>query len=111
MLSKETFIDTIKFIEKRMSQIDKINDLFTEEFEDSVFYPYLKYENKLVSILEEIFNDKETQWISYYLYELDCGKSYKDGDITEKDKDGNEKIIPLKTPEDLYNLLIEDMER
>lgn len=111
MLSKETFIDTIKFIEKRASQVDEINTIFTEEFEDSIFYPYSRYESKLVSILEEIFDDKENKWISYYLYELDCGKSYKDGDITEKDKDGNVRIIPLKTPEDLYNLLIEDMER
>ena len=42
-LTKEEFCKSIRFIIDRQSSMDKINSLFTEEFEDSVFYPYFKY--------------------------------------------------------------------
>ena len=45
------------------------------EFENSVFYPYLKYETMLVKVLEHVMRDEEG-WISYWLYELDLGTEY-----------------------------------
>jgi hypothetical protein len=54
-----------------------------------------------VELLEMLTNDTKSQWISYYVFELDCGKDYKDGSIT--DKDGG--IIKLQTIDDLWNLL------
>ena len=49
---------------------------------------------------QEGVKDKD-EWIDYFCFELDFGKKWKEGVITEKD--GTDII--LKTPEDLYNLL------
>ena len=55
--------------------------------------------NALVDVLEIIFKDTDN-WISYWLYELKRGTS----DLEASTADNTP--IPLKTIEDLYNLLI-----
>ena len=57
-----------------------------------------------VKLLEQIFDDKY-DWISYYMWELDFGRAYKDGMITRKDGSN----IRLESFRDLYDLLIENM--
>lgn len=59
-------------------------------------------EDVVVALLEEILHDRETGWISYWLYELDCGKNYRPGSVTEADG----ILIPLESLEDLWNLLV-----
>ena len=56
--------------------------------------------SNLVDLLEYTMNDKD-EWISYFVYELDCGKRYKEGAI--KNADGSP--IPLATIEDLWAIL------
>ena len=53
----------------------------------------------VLDVLEIVMEDKKNCWISYYTRELNWGENYKDGCIT------NGKNIPLKTFEDLYNIL------
>lgn len=57
----------------------------------------------IVDLLAKIFDD-QNEWISYWVYKLDCGRKYEDGTVT--DKDGG--IIKLKTIGDLWNLLISE---
>lgn len=109
MLSKNSFIRSINFIKERMEGQDAIGKLFKKEFDDSIFWPYCKYETELIRVLKEIFQDTENEWIDYFIYELDFGKRWKPNTITEKDKTGKVRDIPLGTVEDLYNLLLEDM--
>ena len=107
MHQKELFVQTINFIKKRNDAIQKINQVFTDEFEDSMFYPYFKYENQLIKVLAASFDyDDEIieDWILYYCFDLDFGRTYKLGDVTEI-KNGVEVAIPLGTPEELYNML------
>ena len=54
-------------------------------------------------MLRDITHD-ENDWIGYYIYELDWGEKYEDGMIT--DEFGN--IVPLRTYDDLINLLEEN---
>ena len=103
MLSKELFIETIDFIRERNDQENKIHQMFREEFTDGIFWPYSRYENQLVKVLAEIMHDQETEWISYYCYEKDYGR---DDRLEVFDKNNNK--IPLKTAEDLYNLLVSE---
>ena len=58
----------------------------------------------IVDLLNYLFRDAG-DWIGYYVWELDCGKDYKPGMITEK---GGNKEIPLATIKDLYNLLTDN---
>ena len=106
MIKKDLFVQTINFIRDRSDAMDKINKVFTEEFEDSVFYPYFKYDNQLIKVLSASFDyddDIIYDWISYYCFELDFGRKHKLGDVTK-----NDAPIPLGTPEELYDMLFKE---
>ena len=101
VISKEQFVKCIDFIIKRSEAQEKINELFTNEFEDAIFYPYFKYETAYVDLLELIFNDTENNWISYFIYELDFGRKWKPGMVTDDFGD-----VPMSSAEELYDFLI-----
>ena len=106
MIKKDLFVQTINFIRDRNDAMAKINKVFTEEFEDSVFYPYFKYDNQLIKVLAASFDyddDVMYDWISYYCFELDFGRKHKLGCVME-----NGKPIPPGTPEELYDFLFEE---
>ena len=63
-----------------------------------LFLPSL--DGDVVELLALITGDND-DWISYFVYEMDFGRNYKDGMIT--DKDG--AIVRLATPRDLWRLL------
>lgn len=84
---------------------DRINDVLkksklSDDFNEGLFGTTW-YETLITDILKDTFND-EADWIGYWIYELDYGKTYKKGCVKEKGKE-----IPLKTVKDLYNLLTE----
>ena len=62
-------------------------------------------ENAFVELLEEACGIKEDSWgysdISYFAYELDYGKKWKPGTITEAD--GTD--IKMETAEDLWDYI------
>lgn len=56
---------------------------------------------ELLELLRIIMEDEEDDWIGSFCYELDFGRDYEEGSIT--DADGND--IQLATVKDLYLLL------
>ena len=102
-LTKDQFVHYINFIKERKEKEDIFNKLFTEEFEDSIFYPYNRYETELVNLLETIFEGDDT--ISYFIYELDFGQvEFANHCITNVDG----TTVSLTTPEELYDYLIKE---
>ena len=108
MLSKKDFNDVMSFIQERQKVEFDINGIFSKEFFDCSFFPYSKYEAMMIKLLSIIMED-ESGWISYFIYELEFGEKYEDGDITATDKDGKEVMIPMKTIDDLYQVLIDNI--
>lgn len=102
-MSKETFCEVMRNYKTMYEFTDEMNDLFNKYKMDGEIYPPMCTEI-VIDLLEFIFNDKN-QWIQYWTLELDFGERYEDGYV--KDSDGC--IIPLKTAEDLYDLLIRNM--
>ena len=101
MISKENFIEYMNFIKKMNDSENRIYDVLSEEITDfQGGFLYSKYETMFVRLLREVMND-ENDWIDYFLYDLDFGRAWKEGAITEAD--GTD--IMLSTPEDLWNLL------
>ena len=98
MISKETFVKIIKNIQEQ----DQIDNSFGKALE-TVCDSYCIYgtKNKIYSslfiLLQEIFNDKDA-YISWWIYE----------DV-EKVVYINKKKKSLKTPQRLYDFLIENM--
>ena len=72
MISKETFVNYMKFIEAKQRQQDKLADILEEmspTFRCDALV-YVDYEEKLVSLLQDVLQD-ETDLIGYKLYEFD----------------------------------------
>ena len=103
IMSKKSFCQVMDDYKTMFNFTDEMNELFDKYKCDGYIYPPICTET-VANLLEFIFNDKN-QWISYWIFELDFGERYEDGDV--QDKDGNN--ISLKTSEDLYNLLVENM--
>lgn len=103
-MSKESFCKVMDNYKSMFSFTDEMNELFDKYKADGNIYPPL-CTSTVIDLLEFIFNDKD-QWISYWIFELDFGKDYEDGWVTQKDG----AVIPLKTVEDLYDLLVKNME-
>ena len=103
MISKEFFVKVINELKELRDIYDDINNAGRKLTSFSI--NNYEHEDLVFKILQEVFKDKENDWTGYYLYELDFGKKWCEGKIT--DKEGND--IPLKTAEDLYNILIDNM--
>ena len=103
-MSKESFCKVMDDYKSMFNFTDEMNELFDKYRMDGNIYPPMCTET-VIDLLEYIFND-EGEWIQYWTFELDFGKRYEDGWV--KRKDGT--TIPLKTAEDLYDLLVKNME-
>lgn len=101
-MTKETFVSVMNGMKKTREKIQKIEDVLSETCEDSVYCPPSDT-NILLDLLSDLFIDKN-DWIGYFIYELDFGKRWKKGMITEED--GTD--VKMETPFDLYDVLIKD---
>lgn len=109
MISKEKFVSIINEMKELHDIEDKINDLSRECNNDSIrdfgFFSYMTCQDDIIlDLLCTIFNDHDI--ISWWIYDLDFGRAYKDGCITENN--GN-TIIDLSTSDKLYDYLIKNM--
>jgi len=112
MFKKEKFCEIIQHIELLQEQSERINlilqDLLyksiTNDFIDAYAFNNPIIEQDLIDALEEMYSDKN-HWISYYVYELNCGTDWYKGKIT--DSQGND--IPLACAEDLWKLIQENV--
>lgn len=102
-ITKSKFVDYINQIQKLIDGEDELNIVGRKLF-DSFEICFGYYVDLGLQILIDVFDDKDN-WICYFVYELDFGKKWKQGMVTENDVD-----VKLQTAEDLYDLLIKNME-
>lgn len=108
-----TFLKTwIKMSEKKSQQVANIlwtRDMFCSKNDFSYNFEYLfcdpESRDILCNIIVEAMNDSETEWINYYIYELEWGEKNDELKVYDSDK---KTEIPLKTLDDLYNILTQD---
>ena len=99
---KEAFLKVMKEYKQLIDDIDNVHNAMKKLDPDFGGFCISRLENFCSKLIKHSFDDK-FDWISYYMYDLEWGKKYKKGTIIGD----NGKIIPLKTLEDLYNLLTE----
>lgn len=101
ILTFEDFKSVMEGIEKELTFQDKLYEVFKEM--ESDYWRELPSVNVVLMLLDKIFKDEsEYPLIDYWVYELDFGKKWKAGVLTEED--GTD--IPLKTVSDLYDALV-----
>lgn len=103
-LSKAEFCKVLDSLRRNKEFLDELNNVLSKIDEDNFIYS-TGLEEVIVGLLEILFEDKEDQWISYWVWEEDYGKTYEKGDVVESDG----TIIPLETAEELYDFLVKNM--
>ena len=107
-ISKNQFCDILQHIGYLQEQSKRINDILRDPLYDSVQNDFIdgygisnpRLEQDIVDLLEAMFDDKD-HLISYYVFELDCGVTWRPGAVLDE----NGKDIPLRCGTDLYNLI------
>ena len=109
MISKDKFIEIINRLKSYNELQNKINDLFKENIDNKEMdfmnagSICIDHESVVVYLLERMF---DTDMISYFIYELDCGEKYKKGCVLDE----NMNEIDLSTAEKMYDYLIKEAE-
>lgn len=103
VITKEYFNEIMESVKKVFKYQEGLNDYFSKSGVDGcIFQPDCS--DTVLKLLHKLFGEKDkNEWISYFCFELNFGKSYKTGLV--KDEFG--KDIPLATYDDLYKLLTE----
>jgi hypothetical protein len=100
-ITKEEFVEAMKGIEKQILIDLKNNQAFSVILEhDLVTNMTNKLYDVLINLLMKLTDDTD-KWIEYFIYGLDFGKE----NWRLKVYDNNKKEIPLRTIEDLWNIL------
>ena len=92
--------DANDFVDETNKRARKLKDAIVSDFYNTMSLA-ISHEGTVVRLLENMFQDSDT--ISWWLYELDYGRKYKQYCI----QDSNGKYIDLSTAEKLYDYLIE----
>ena len=107
MITKEQFVSIINklreaddFVKETNDKARKLNDAIISDFFNANSLS-ISHENIVLHLLENMFNDKEI--LGWWLYELDYGRKFKIGDLTDNGVD-----VDLTTPEKLYDYLIKN---
>lgn len=119
MTTKETFCALLRALKETKDHTDELcDDLYAVlqkhrpeqdmDLRGYQLWPLVcdtRLEDALVRELEKEFEDEDS-WVSYYIYELEFGSKEWAGNCGTT-QDG--KNICLKTPEDLYDFLIDNI--
>ena len=78
----------------------KLNEVFKVFEPDFGYITFSRYKELIYNILRVTMNDEENDWIGYFIWGQNWGKNNKPGNVKIRGKN-----IPLKTVDDLYNIL------
>lgn len=99
-MKKEKLKKYLESIKKITEQESKLDDALREISPDFGGYSNELAIDTLLNMMKDLAKD-ESEWIDYFIFELDWGKSYKDGMVTDE----NGKNIPLATIDDVLNII------
>ena len=107
-LTKQEFVDILNRLREATELVDKVEELFRDSRENlecdfcNGAGLQISHEGIVVKLLEKLMQDS-AGYISYFIYELDYGKEYREDCVS--DKNGN---IDISTPEKLYDYLMKE---
>lgn len=73
-------------------------DILSKYLSEKIMEEIYLLQSAYINMLEGVVDDKETQWISYFMYDCDCGK--KEMIVTVEDED-----FVMKNTKDLYDMI------
>lgn len=98
-MKKETFIDYVEKVKDYIKKEQAVDDALRALSPDFGGFCMGDAISDIIDLLEMCMGD-ESNWLSYYVWETDCGTNSCADSVSE---DG--KRIPFRTIEDVYNLM------
>jgi len=99
-MTKKEFIKYIEDYESLYIDEQNINKAMKKLAPEFNGFYMSRYHTLFADMLSNLIGDTD-DWVGYWIYELDFGKK-----ATDKTVKKNNKYLPIRTPEDLYNLII-----
>ena len=99
-MNKKDFKKTMEELKLLIEDSNNVNKAMKRLSPDFGGFYNERAETLILKVLKIVTKDSN-DWIGHYIYELDWGKKYKAGCITDKDK----KNVKLKTLDDLYSII------
>jgi hypothetical protein len=110
MLSKETFCDAVRELQRAWDYQEGLNEYFSNNGVDGYVYQPDCSET-LIRVIEESMglpiDDEIGSDLAYFCWELDFGRKFKPGDVTTV-KNGKEINEDFSCAESLYDFLTRD---
>lgn len=109
VLSQEEFVDIIDRLREASDLQEQVNRIFRNSRENlendfcNAAALQISHESTVVYLLKKVLCDKY-DYIEYFIYELDYGRKYEFGMITDE----NGQDIDIHTPELLYDFILDN---
>lgn len=107
-LTKQEFVDILNRLREATELVDKVEELFRGS-RDNIECDFcngaglqISHEGIVVKLLEKLMQDHVGN-ISHFIYELDYGREYQEGCISDKNDN-----IDFSTSEKLYDYLMKE---
>lgn len=104
MISRKAFVKVMEAIVKNDDMETAINNVFRDYNNDSVIMNS-SLEDAIINVIEEQFDDLDSDWLGYLCYERNYLRDYKLGDIEFADGSSPE----LNDWNDVYDFLVQCM--
>lgn len=108
VLSQEEFVNIINRLREASDLQEQVNRIFRNSRENlendfgNAAALQISHESTVVFLLKKVLCDKY-DYIEYFIYELDYGRKYESGMITDE----NGQAIDIYTPELLYDFILD----
>ncbi len=109
ILSVQEFVDVLNRLREATDLQEQVDKLFRNSRENiendfcNAAALQISHESSVVFLLKRIMHD-QYEYIDYFIYELDYGRKYEAGMITDE----NGQDIDIHTPELLYDFISND---
>lgn len=106
ILSEKEFVDVMNRLREASDLQEQVDKLFRNSRENiendfcNAAALQISHENSVVFLLKRLMSD-QYEYIDYFIYELDYGRKYEAGTITDE----NGRDIDIHTPELLYDFI------
>lgn len=109
ILKEEEFCELLSKLKRRKEIIEEIEEIKRREYkelgDEYIICSTPEVDDSLIiKILDRMFN---TDMVSYWCWELNYGREYKDGDIREV----NGETIDISSLDKLYKYLVKEIKR
>lgn len=110
-MTKELFVSTLKFIQKKTEQDCRLSDLLEEMYQDGKCNALVSAEacNLIIHLLEDAMHDEDND-IAYFLYQAEA-LFEKDLVISSRRAPHDHGKILYNSPETLYDYLVKQEEK